>query len=612
MESFLSRYKNPLLLVALVLAQIILLASQIRRSSPNVHEGADVRLVRVWAMEIVSPFERVFGGVGRGIRNTWGGYVWLRGVRDQNKDLRQEVQRLRLEEASLAEDARQGQRLQALLGFKEKYPADLVAAQVIGTSGSENSRVLYLDKGSNDGLAPDMPVITPDGIVGKIRDVSDHSAQVLEISDQTSGAGIMLEKTRIRGVLRGNALGQPEVINMLPDERIAPGERVLTSGGDQVFPRGMMVGTVEKVVPDPERDPYVAILVKPAANLSKLEEVLVITTQADAEPARTAKDLAIAEKTAAQQKAAEVLADKLPTVPLPSATVTAEGELAKPVPVPVAALHPDMYSAGNVKPANEMTPGGAPKPAEGVVADNAPRPGGAAAAADVKPVTTTHVNDDGTTTISTKNADGSRVVTKKDEDGNVLYTRHLPAPDIGAPGTTTAGSTVTATLDKPGAPATDDSTIWWANDDGTKTYVTKNPDGSKTVVKRDASGVVVSTHKVPPTVPGAAGAGTTPAAPKTAAAVRTATALKPAAPAPRPVTPPASTPKLGTGAVATSGSRPPSAAGSIAGGKLHATPPVVRGPNSPEPVPAPKAKLGSEKKRADIPAADYGVVGDQH
>ena len=102
-----------------------------------------------------------------------------------------------------------------------------------------------------------MAVITADGIVGKVRDVFPHSAQVLVINDQTSGAGVILESTRIRGILRGNALGQPQIVGILDDQRIQPGEKVLTAGGDQMFPRGLPVGVVEKVVRDPEREKFI-------------------------------------------------------------------------------------------------------------------------------------------------------------------------------------------------------------------------------------------------------------------------------------------------------------------------------------------------------------------
>jgi rod shape-determining protein MreC len=104
-------------------------------------------------------------------------------VRQQNKDLQQTIGRLRLEQAALLEDARQGQRLQALLGFQEKYIYATVAAQAYGSSGSDRSHVFYIDKGARDGLKPDMAVITADGIVGKVRDVFPHTAQVLGVND---------------------------------------------------------------------------------------------------------------------------------------------------------------------------------------------------------------------------------------------------------------------------------------------------------------------------------------------------------------------------------------------------------------------------------------------
>ncbi len=363
------RYKNILFLVAVLVAQVIGLAVQVRRPNPAGGDSSEVRLIRYWAITAMAPPEKVVHGGGSGLRSLWTNYLDLRHVRQQNQDLRQQLGRLQLEQAALLEDARQGQRLQSLLAFKEHYIYSTVAAQVIGTSGTDQSRILYIDKGANDGLKPDMAVITPDGIVGKLKDVFAHTAQVLMISDQTSGAGVLLQSTRLRGVLRGNALGQPQIINLLPDERVKPGEKVITSGGDQIFPRGLPVGVVDQVVPDTTNPPYIDIVIKPAANLGHLEELLVITQAGDHLPKTAQQDMAqsAAEGAAvSQQRASDVLAERLPGLTDPTALADtpqgAQQPLVNPDTVgvrlhPPPALHADHFSPDATQPAKLLTPG---------------------------------------------------------------------------------------------------------------------------------------------------------------------------------------------------------------------------------------------------------------
>lgn len=361
MESFLTRYKNLLFLVLVLALQIAGLAVQIRRPAPGAPDGHSVRLIRRWAVALISPPEEALHGGGSGIRALWANYLDLRHVRQQNEELRERVSRLQLEQASLMEDARQGQRLQQLLAFREHYIYSTVPAQVIGTSGADQSQVLYIDKGSKDGLKPDMPVITPDGIVGKLKDVFPHTAQVLEISDQSSGAGVLLETTRLRGVLKGNAFGQPQIVNLLPDERVKPGEHVITSGGDQIFPRGLPVGVVDHVVDDAQNPPYVDVVIKPAANLGRLGEVLVITKLSDQMPPQEKKDLtdsAAAVKDAGVQRAADVLDQRLPSID--PAMQAAGGASPDGLPPEVKAplpLHADRYTPDATPPAADLVPG---------------------------------------------------------------------------------------------------------------------------------------------------------------------------------------------------------------------------------------------------------------
>jgi len=356
MESFFVRYRNLVVLLALLVAQILGLAMQVRRSSGGqAGDGHSVQLIRLWANSIVSPPEKALHSSGSGISGLWHSYVDLRHVRQQNADLQKTVDRLRLEQAALLEDAKQGQRLQALLNFQQKYIYKTVAAQTIGTSGTDQSRVFYIDKGKNEGIDRDMAVITADGIVGKIREVFPHTAQVLAINDQTSGAGVILEATRIRGILRGNGAGQPQIEDVIRDQRIKPGDNVLTAGGDQIFPRGLPVGVVDRVLNDPERDGFIEVVLKPAAHLDQLDEVLVITSTEPRFPPDQQQDIAASEALkgaeAEKQKTSEGMAEKLPGLIVPNVPPDQQplNDTSNPTPVsrPPVALHPDRFTPGN-------------------------------------------------------------------------------------------------------------------------------------------------------------------------------------------------------------------------------------------------------------------------
>ena len=154
-----------------------------------------------------------------------------------------------------------------------------------------------------------MAVITADGIVGKVLLVYPNEAQVLLINDQSSGVGAFLENSRLQGVLRGSPNGEVVLERMMSDETVQPGETVLTSGGDQIFPKGLHVGTVTKV--GAGKDLFLNIKIRPAADLSKLEEVLVLTEKQEKQA--TAEDHV-------RVRAADILAQRLPSVPDKPAT----------------------------------------------------------------------------------------------------------------------------------------------------------------------------------------------------------------------------------------------------------------------------------------------------
>src|SRR5215470_9244369 len=318
MDTFMGRYRNVTILAAAIFFQILGLAVQIRRPAVGEENSSSSRLIRLWAVSVVAPLEKGIVRVQTSAGGVWHNYVYLRGVRQENRDLKDQIEQLRLEQVRLKQDADQAHRLQTLLGFKERFVGETKAAQVIGSSGSEQSRLVYIDKGSDDGLKPEMPVITPDGVVGKVLNVIDGTtSQVLLINDQQSGVGTIIEQSRLQGVLKGRASGELVIDKIMADEEVKPGDRILTSGGDRIFPKGLPVGTVAKVAKGAD---FIQLTVKPSATLNHLEEVLVITKRVEHEAPAT---------TPASTRAADILAQRLPQVPEKPPTATPGTSAAK-------------------------------------------------------------------------------------------------------------------------------------------------------------------------------------------------------------------------------------------------------------------------------------------
>ena len=387
MENFFIRYKNPLVLMAILFVQVVALATQVKREGPHASANSGgTRLIRVWTVTAITPFEKAVVSTGHFFRRNWSNYIDLHNARKENRELKDEVARLKLEQIRYKQDAEQAQRLQALLGFKQNYIGQIMAAQVIATGGMEQSRLITIDKGSNDHLKVDMAVITPDGIVGKIKEVGPLSSQVLLINDRDSGAGVILQGSRLQGILRGSPVGELRVSDVMSDESIQVGEQVITSGGDRIYPKGVPVGTVSSVSPDHDNDPFLAIKVKPAADLARLEEVLIVT--------KSAEDLPNLGAGTNQVRAADLLAQRLPSVTkTDAATKDAAGKTgsAKPAasPSPGAAVPLSAKpSAAPVSAKPSATPGNVNPSATSASAN----PSAVPESGPGKPVTTTHSN----------------------------------------------------------------------------------------------------------------------------------------------------------------------------------------------------------------------------
>jgi rod shape-determining protein MreC len=266
-ETLLARYRNITALAVAIFAQLLLLGYQIRNER-------DVRIIRVWGVTAITPVAKALHGGQELVTGLWNRYVWLYGAQARSERLRAELDRLKLENQSLRNALETADRLKILASYQQQIPSKTVVSSVIGAGANPNSRVVFLDKGSHDGIRPGMAVITPDGIVGKIQSVFPTSSLLLLISDSYSAVGVLLDKTRVHGVMKGTGLHEARIDYVPNEEKVAVDERVYTSGEDRVFPKGLLVGTVSSA--QPGRD-FQNITVRPGARLNRLEEVLVVT-----------------------------------------------------------------------------------------------------------------------------------------------------------------------------------------------------------------------------------------------------------------------------------------------------------------------------------------------
>jgi rod shape-determining protein MreC len=262
-----SRHRSLVLLTGVIVLQLLLLAVQVKRDSQG-------RLIRVWTVGAVAPFERAGARFFAGIRGVWSHYFALQNASRENERLRHENDTLKLQINQLESKAAEADRLAALLNFHQAHQnVPMLAARVIGASAAAASQTVYLDRGERDGVRRNMAVITPDGVVGKIVESYRDTAQVLLLTDKDSGVGAMLAESRIQSPVGG--VGEPLLAMkyVANDDVVNLGEHVVTSGMDRIFPRDLPVGTVVQIKPG---NPFKQIRIQPAAKLERLEEVVVL------------------------------------------------------------------------------------------------------------------------------------------------------------------------------------------------------------------------------------------------------------------------------------------------------------------------------------------------
>jgi rod shape-determining protein MreC len=268
MDTFLNRYRNPTVLLLVIFAQLLLLAFQVKNDQ-------DVRIIRVWTVSAVTPIARVVEGLRGGSTGFVRNYILLHDTHDENRRLQAEVDRLKLENNFLKNELNTADRAKALTVFQSHTPSKSLAANVFGagTGTGTNSKVVFVDRGSTAGVQKGMAVVTPDGIVGKVIAAYPTASEVLLITDPDFAAGVLSQKTLVRGTLKGQGTPMCKVDYVAPEEKLEVGDWLYTSGDDRIFPRGLPVGVVKVVRPG---QPFQEIFVEPSGMQRGLEDVLIL------------------------------------------------------------------------------------------------------------------------------------------------------------------------------------------------------------------------------------------------------------------------------------------------------------------------------------------------
>jgi rod shape-determining protein MreC len=222
------------------------------------------------------PLEAI-ASIDAGLADRWEQYVALQGVREENQRLRKEVEWLRGQQSQLRESAAATGRLTTLLSFKEQALPTMVAAQVIGRDATNRYRALILNKGESDGIKPDMGVVTPAGVVGRVVKTTGASSVVLLVTDPNNAIAGLIQRTRDEGIVEGTQQGLAQLKYIPLLSTLRDGDRVVTSGLVGDFPRGLMIGTITHIDKQ-EGALFQSAELMPEVDVGHVEEVLVIQT----------------------------------------------------------------------------------------------------------------------------------------------------------------------------------------------------------------------------------------------------------------------------------------------------------------------------------------------
>jgi rod shape-determining protein MreC len=266
------RQRTGYLFLAVLIGHIILISAQVQSRS-------GVRVLEAVAFGAFSRVQAVTAGGLNGIRGAWGNYFALRGVREENERLRQQVAELEVRLQEQRALAARTTRLQELMDLRVETTLPTQAARIIAGNPNPGVRTVTIDRGSADGIEENMAVIAPGGVVGRvIGPLASHASRVQFLIHGSAAAGALIERTRVGGMVVGTDRDPPLTLLVSNLADVQPGDLIVASGVDGIFPKGFAIGTVESA----ERGAglYQEIRVRPTVDFGALEEVLVVMVPA--------------------------------------------------------------------------------------------------------------------------------------------------------------------------------------------------------------------------------------------------------------------------------------------------------------------------------------------
>ena len=274
-------HKKTVILVVAVLT-VFLLANY---TAQGKHQFAIMERVTA---TLLAPVEYVFAQAGYSIRQSFAFTGKILSAYHDNESLRAENAELKQQILNDSEILAENARLRVMLDYKKAASQfDFVAAAVIARDPGTWTNIIIINRGTNDGLTKDMPVVTPQGLVGNITNVYANSAKVQLILDSRSAVGALVQRqeSRVAGIVEGNSsnMQSPRMVNLARDADIIKGDKIVTSGFGGIYPKGLLIGETLDVINDEGGLLKYAIL-KPAVDFDKLEEVLVIVRSREPAP----------------------------------------------------------------------------------------------------------------------------------------------------------------------------------------------------------------------------------------------------------------------------------------------------------------------------------------